>query len=47
MSTYDHWKSTNPQDVELGPEPEPEDELPDDWPPLDDDPQSMSGEAEP
>jgi hypothetical protein len=26
--TYDHWKSTNPDDEHLGPEPSDEDELP-------------------
>lgn len=47
---YDTWKATNPQDYELGPEPEEEwderDEMPADWPTMDDDPQSMTGEAD-
>lgn len=49
---YDHWKTTNPDDRYLGPEPDDDldwsllnddDELPADWPPMDDDPQSMTG----
>lgn len=48
--SYDHWKCTDPADMELGAEQEPElePELDRDYPPDDLDPQSMQGyEGEP